>query len=148
MRGGLVCGLLFPESKRRLDLLSAHLHPLAADFDQRLFEFCQGFQFFEREPIIAKGHLPVELDNRVERQDAPCLHLGALHIGAGRQAKLYPLTRPPRRQQDSKACLFQHQRLLGEELIGAGRIQSVTVRSRRSKAGLDARADPRSLTQG
>ena len=53
--GTLVCGLLFPESKRCLDLLSIHLDPLAPHFDQRLLEFCQSIEFFERERLIAKG---------------------------------------------------------------------------------------------
>src|SRR5713101_2894949 len=71
--GGLVCGLPLPEIKRRLDFLGVHLHPLAAHLDERLLELCQGGEFLKRELLVAQGHLPVKLDNRVERKAAPSL---------------------------------------------------------------------------
>src|SRR5439155_26839569 len=116
--------------------------------DQRLLEFCKGFNFLKREVLVTERHLPLKLDEGVERETASCLQLRTLDLRMGSEAQLRTLTRPPRRQHHAKTRLFQRHCLLGEELVGTGGIKCIAPRRGQLQAGLNARADSRSLAQG
>ena len=79
--GRFLGALLLPEIDRRLNLRGVHLHPLTADPDQRGLHSRKRLQLAEGELPVSEGHFPIELDNRLQRQTAPSLHLRALDFG-------------------------------------------------------------------
>ena len=119
---------LLPELQRRVDLLRAHLHPLAAHLDQRRFHVRQRLAVPPSVMrLVAEGDLPVELDDIV-RATGRCRRQPGLHAGARGQARLGALARPPRRQQHAEAGLFERGGLAAEELVRARGIGRVAFR--------------------
>ena len=91
----LAGGVLSPEVERRLNFCGIHLDPLAPHFDQGNFESGQGFEFLQRDRLVAECYLPVESHNAVQRHTVATGHFGRLYFGAGTQAQLGAPARPP-----------------------------------------------------
>jgi hypothetical protein len=142
-----VLALLLPELERGRDLLGAHLHPLAADADERALEPREGAQLREGQRHAAHGHLPLEVDEVVEAQPARTLHLRARDRSREGQPGARALPRPPRGEEEAEARLLENHGPPAQEVESAGRVQSVAGKSRTGQAHLDPPVDPRSLAK-
>ena len=145
--GRFLGALLLPEIDRRLNLRGVHLHPLTADPDQRGLHSRKRLQLAEGELPVSEGHFPIELDNRLQRQTAPSLHLRALDFGPDDQPDLRALARPPGRKHNAVARLLKSNGLFGQELMSLGSVKRVSGGLCVLETGRDARANTGSLPQ-
>jgi len=59
--------------------------------DQRLLELCQGFEFLKREVLVTERHLPLKLDEGVERETASVCSFGLLTSARAVRRSFVPL---------------------------------------------------------
>ena len=130
------------------DGVEVHLHPLPAQVDQRRLYLRQLVKLLPGEHVIPEGHLPVELDDRVEREPAPCLHGRGRCRGRRGQALLRASPFPPRRHLHPEARLPQERRILPQKDMGLGRLQLQARRIGRFEALLDGRPHAHRLAEG
>ena len=84
----------------------------------------------------------------VERETIAALHLRRRDLGAGGEAQLCALGRPPRRQHHTETSLLEDKSMIGEEGYGTGGVGDVKVGKAAAQTILQNGAKPHRSAQG
>ena len=98
--------------------------------------------------LIAKGKLPIEFNDGLERQPCAAFEDSAFDIGTRGEFGARSGTGPPARQHDAEATLFERSRFVAEEFMSSDGIERTTFGRALFQAAVDWGVDRSRLSEG